>query len=187
VCLSAQVVEIFHKGKRVASHPQSPLKGRHSTVAAHIPKAHQHYAAWTPQRLILWAAKTGEATAQVVETILASRPHPLLLIPHVTVTVVCGWRADPVYSGDARGLTYAVVRGGQHVPMLLRHRRHLILLLSLLSGMLFGVRSAAALDVGDKAPDFTLPSTTGESISLHQFLGKKHLLIEFYVRAFGLT
>jgi transposase len=25
---------------------------------------------------VLWAAKTGEATAQVVETILASRPHP---------------------------------------------------------------------------------------------------------------
>jgi transposase len=76
VRLSAQVVEIFHKGKRVASHQRSPLKGRHSTVAVHMPKAHQHYAEWTPQRLILWAAKTGEATAQVVETILASRPHP---------------------------------------------------------------------------------------------------------------
>jgi transposase len=76
VRLSAQVVERFHKGKRVASHQRSPLKGRHSTVAAPMPKAHQHYAAWTPQRLILWAAKTGEATAQVVEAILASRPHP---------------------------------------------------------------------------------------------------------------
>jgi transposase len=74
--LSAHVVELFHQGKRVASHQRSPLKGRHSTVAAHMPKAHQHYAAWTPQRLVLWAAKTGEATAQVVETILASRPHP---------------------------------------------------------------------------------------------------------------
>jgi transposase len=76
VRLSAQVVELFHKGKRVASHQRSPLKGRHTTVAVHMPKAHQHYAEWTPQRLVLWAAKTGEATAQVVETILASRPHP---------------------------------------------------------------------------------------------------------------
>jgi len=74
--LSAQVVEVFHKGKRVASHQRSPLKGRHSTVAAHMPKAHQYYAEWTPQRLVLWAAKTGEATARVVETILTSRPHP---------------------------------------------------------------------------------------------------------------
>ena len=74
--LTAHIVEIFHKGTRVASHQRSPLKGHHSTVAAHMPKAHQQYAEWTPQRLVLWAAKTGEATARVVETILTSRPHP---------------------------------------------------------------------------------------------------------------
>jgi transposase len=76
VRLSAQIVESFHQGKRVASHPRSPLKGRYRTVAAHMPKAHQPYAEWTSQRLILWAAKTGEATAPVVEALLASRPHP---------------------------------------------------------------------------------------------------------------
>ena len=76
VRVSARVVELFHKGTRVASHVRSRLKGRHSTVAAHRPTAHQRYAEWTPQRLILWAAKTGEATAQVVEAILTSRPHP---------------------------------------------------------------------------------------------------------------
>jgi transposase len=73
---SAQVVEIFPKGKRVASHQRSPLKGRHSTVAAHMPTAPRRYAEWTPQRLMLWAAKTGEATAHVVDTMLASRPPP---------------------------------------------------------------------------------------------------------------
>jgi transposase len=41
VRLRAQVVELFHTGKRVASHRRSPLKGRHSTVAAHLPTAHQ--------------------------------------------------------------------------------------------------------------------------------------------------
>ena len=39
---------------------------------------------------------------------------------------------------------------------------------------------AIALEVGQKAPNFTLPSTTGEKISLSQFLGKKAVLIEFY-------
>jgi len=39
---------------------------------------------------------------------------------------------------------------------------------------------AAALDVADQAPDFTLPSTTGENISLSQFRGKKLVLLEFY-------
>jgi hypothetical protein len=37
-----------------------------------------------------------------------------------------------------------------------------------------------AVDVGDKAPDFTLPSTTGDKIGLSQFLGKKLVLLEFY-------
>jgi len=76
VRLSVQVVEIFHKGTRVASHQRSPLKGRHTTIAAHMPTAHRQYAEWTPQRLIRWALTTGEATARVVETILASRRHP---------------------------------------------------------------------------------------------------------------
>lgn len=39
---------------------------------------------------------------------------------------------------------------------------------------------SSALDVGDKAPDFTLPATTGKKISLSQYRGKKVVLIEFY-------
>jgi transposase len=74
--LSAQVVELFHKGQRVASHRRLRVKGGHSTVAAHMPQAHRDYAEWTPQRLIRWAQGNGVATARVVETILASKPHP---------------------------------------------------------------------------------------------------------------
>ena len=51
----------------------------------------------------------------------------------------------------------------------------------LLAGVLGVVSVATALEVGEKAPDFTLPSTTGEKISLSQFQGKKLVLIEFYV------
>jgi transposase len=40
VRLRAAVVELFAKGKRVASHRRSSQKGRHSTVAAHRPRAH---------------------------------------------------------------------------------------------------------------------------------------------------
>jgi transposase len=76
VRVRAQVVAIFHKGTRVASHLRSRLKGRHSTGAAHMPTAHRHDVEWTPQRLLRWAADSGAATARVVETLLASRPHP---------------------------------------------------------------------------------------------------------------
>ena len=42
-----------------------------------------------------------------------------------------------------------------------------------------------ALKVGDKAQDFTLPSSTGEKISLSQFRGKKPVVLFFYLFAFG--
>jgi transposase len=41
-----------------------------------MPKAHQRYANWTPQRLVRWAEKTGPATASLVNTILTHRKHP---------------------------------------------------------------------------------------------------------------
>jgi hypothetical protein len=49
-----------------------------------------------------------------------------------------------------------------------------------LIGVLGGVSAVTALEVGEKAPDFTLPSTTGEQIRLSQFQGKQHVLLEFY-------
>ena len=37
-----------------------------------------------------------------------------------------------------------------------------------------------AVKVGDRAPDFTLPSLTGESVSLERFFGKKNIVLYFY-------
>ena len=34
--------------------------------------------------------------------------------------------------------------------------------------------------IGKPAPDFTLPSTTGENVSLRQFKGKKSVILYFY-------
>jgi transposase len=73
--ITAGSIECFVQRKRVASHPRSFQKGRHSTVAAHMPKGHQDYADWTPERLIRWAEKTGPRTASLTEAILASRQH----------------------------------------------------------------------------------------------------------------
>jgi peroxiredoxin len=65
--------------------------------------------------------------------------------------------------------------------------KNLALLGLVLTSVLVTTNVAPALEVGEKAPDFTLPSTTGENISLHQFQGKKNVLVEFYVRDFGPT
>jgi peroxiredoxin len=40
------------------------------------------------------------------------------------------------------------------------------------------------LKVGDMAPEFTLPSTTGKSVTLSEFRGKKNVVLAFYPAAF---
>jgi len=39
-------------------------------------------------------------------------------------------------------------------------------------------------NVGDKAPDFSLKSTSGETVSLSQFKGQKNVLLAFFPLAF---
>jgi thioredoxin-dependent peroxiredoxin len=46
---------------------------------------------------------------------------------------------------------------------------------------------AAALQVGDRAPDFKLAATTGGEIRLSDFRGKQMVLIEFYHADWGPT
>ena len=43
-----------------------------------------------------------------------------------------------------------------------------------------GPPPAAALEAGDRAPEFKLPSTNGADIALGDFRGKKFVLLEFY-------
>ena len=38
-----------------------------------------------------------------------------------------------------------------------------------------------SVQLGDKAPDFTLPSVNEGDISLSQYLGKKHVILSFHV------
>lgn len=74
--MSAHTVEVFHRSKRVASHRRSNRQAGHTTVTAHMPRAHQQYAEWTPRRLVQWAQKTGPATGQLIGHILERRRHP---------------------------------------------------------------------------------------------------------------
>ncbi|MDH5172822.1 MAG: IS21 family transposase [Gammaproteobacteria bacterium] len=76
VRMTHNTIECFHRGNRVASHPRSPLKGRHTTVSAHMPEAHRQAGEWSPERLRTWAARIGPATEQLIGTVLASRKHP---------------------------------------------------------------------------------------------------------------
>jgi transposase len=74
--LTSTIVEAFRKGERVAAHVRSYHKNGYTTLPEHMPPEHRFYAEWNPDRFIRWAGKTGEATARLVEKILATRPYP---------------------------------------------------------------------------------------------------------------
>jgi peroxiredoxin len=59
----------------------------------------------------------------------------------------------------------------------------------LLIGALLQLSSGTvmALQVGDKAPAFSTAATTAEKVSLADYLGKKHVVLFFYIGAFTRT
>ena len=68
-------IEIFYQNQRVASHLRSYGAYGYSTDPLHMPKAHQHHAEWTPERIAAWAKKIGDSTVQLIESIMAARLH----------------------------------------------------------------------------------------------------------------
>ena len=56
--------------------------------------------------------------------------------------------------------------------------------LVIVASIAVGPPTAGAIDVGERAPDFTLPSTNGVDISLSDFKGKSWVFLEFYAAAY---
>ena len=66
VRITANTIECFHRGRRIASHQRSSRKARHTTVTAHMPESHRQAGEWSPERLERWAMSIGSATARLV-------------------------------------------------------------------------------------------------------------------------
>lgn len=74
--VTAQAVEVLHRGERVASHMRCAHKGGYTTVVEHLPARHQHHAQWSPERLMDWGQRIGVACAATVEKLLKRQSHP---------------------------------------------------------------------------------------------------------------
>lgn len=66
----------------------------------------------------------------------------------------------------------------------MRTRLMLVVGLVLMLGL---AGSAAALEVGDKAPDFTLAGTGGKQVKLADMLGKGPIVVYTFIQAFTAT
>lgn len=68
------------------------------------------------------------------------------------------------------------------------NRRSLMISCAALAGALGrraqGQMAKTHLKVGDTAPDFKLPSTTGKPVTLSEFRGKKAVVLAFFPAAF---
>ena len=74
--VTPRTVQIFHRGKLVATHLRSDRPHRPTTLPEHMPSSHRRYRDWTHERLLREAAAVGDDTAALVEAILRARPHP---------------------------------------------------------------------------------------------------------------
>ncbi len=75
---AGQVIEIFHKGERVASHARRLHKYTRSTHDEHMPAAHQEVTRWSRAHLLERASRCGPQTLAVAEAILSRSEHPEL-------------------------------------------------------------------------------------------------------------
>lgn len=74
---TSATVEVFEGNVRIASHAREHnARRRYVTDPAHMPASQRAHAEWAPERLVGWAANISASTAELVEALLASRPHP---------------------------------------------------------------------------------------------------------------
>lgn len=75
VRVTVRVVELFYKGKRVASHRRCMKKGEFKTIIEHLPSSHQKHLEWSPSRILTWAEKNGPYTGQLVQELMDESVH----------------------------------------------------------------------------------------------------------------
>ncbi len=77
--VTKDMVEIYCSNKKVSLHKRAHLPGKHTTIAEHMPPAHQHQAEldkWTPERVYQWAENIGPSVKECCKIIIERCAHP---------------------------------------------------------------------------------------------------------------
>ena len=70
------LVEVLHRGQRVACHARSSRRGGFTTLDEHMPAAHRAHKQWTPERLVHWGNSIGANTGHFVAQLMRRFRHP---------------------------------------------------------------------------------------------------------------
>jgi transposase len=73
--ITSNIIQCFYRSKLIATHVRDRNQ-RYSTIKEHMPKNHQEYAEWTPERIFKWASKSGAQTAEFIKNLLEAKPLP---------------------------------------------------------------------------------------------------------------
>lgn len=76
VRITARIVEVFARGKRIAAHPRNSGNHKYTTQPEHMASSHRRFADWTIDRIRRDASLIGQATSALCELILEHKPHP---------------------------------------------------------------------------------------------------------------
>jgi transposase len=72
--VTADTVEVLHRGRRVASHVRSSGPGR-TTDPLHMPSAHRHMQEWNPEQELDWALDVGPQTYAFMQVLMSKITH----------------------------------------------------------------------------------------------------------------
>jgi hypothetical protein len=74
--VTARTLEVFFKGRRVASHTLRQGTGQIVTNPLHQPESHRRYAEWSTEKAAVWAVGIGPSMVSFIESVVASKGHP---------------------------------------------------------------------------------------------------------------
>lgn len=73
---SSRLIRIICNNSVIASHQRRFRCGEYSTVHEHMPKKHQEYLNWSPERMVNWATTVGPHTQTLVKLMLDQKVYP---------------------------------------------------------------------------------------------------------------
>lgn len=73
---TADVVEVFYDGERIAHHRRSRSAGKYTTVGSHMPSAHQAYNDWNPGWFAKRAGTIGPYTQSYIRRLIDQYDYP---------------------------------------------------------------------------------------------------------------